>query len=149
MGLFTRNLQAAPFGALSAEGQSKVWEGTVGIAHLGDGFALRVHGAKQGPTAAQAQAFSRLLANARQIRDDATPALVAFLLECEVVPSGVALNEGTLWGFLTPCFIEVHPDHGPGATQSACSVGYEIPWEPSQLVHINTANGAFTDLHSE
>ncbi len=147
--MFTRSLQAPPFGALSAEGQSKVWEGEIGIAHLGEGFALRVHGAREGPTAAQAEAFARLLANARQIRDKAGPALVAFLLACEVVPPGVALNEVTLWDFLTPCFIEVHPDHGLGATQSACSVGYEIPWEPSQLVHINTTNGDFTEVHSE
>lgn len=149
MGMFTRTQQAPPFGRLSAEGQSKVWEGEIGMAHLGDGFALRLHGAREGPTRAQAEAFARLLANALQVRNEATPALVAYLHACEVVPHGVLLNEDTLWGFLTPCFIEVHPDHGLGAEQSACSVGYEIPWEPSQLVHIDTVNGRFDDVHSE
>lgn len=149
MGLFTRRLQAAPFGALATEGQSKVWEGEIGIPHLGEGFALRVHGTRQGPTAAQAEAFARLLANARQVRQEATPALVDFLTECGVVPPGVALNEATLWDHLTPCFIEVHPDTGQGAAQSACSLGYAIPWEASQLVHIDTTNGAFSDVHSE
>lgn len=36
------------------------------MAHPGEGFALRVHDSKAGPTAAQAEAFERLLANARQ-----------------------------------------------------------------------------------
>ncbi|MBB6563037.1 hypothetical protein HNP48_005754 [Acidovorax soli] len=145
MGLFTRRLQAAPFGVLATEGQSKVWEGEIGIPHLGEGFALRVHGARQGPTAAQAEAFARLLANARQVRQEATPALLAFLTECGVVPPGVALNAATLWDHLTPCFIEVHPEDGEGT----CSLGYEIPWEASQLVHIDTAHGAFTGVHAE
>lgn len=149
MGLFTRRLQTVVFGALCAEGQSKVWEGEIGIPHLGDGFALRVHGTRDGPTPTQTEAFARLAANARQVRDEATPALVAFLLECGVVPPGVRLDASTLWGFLTPCFIEVHPDPGLGAAESTCSVGYEIPWEPSQLVHINATHGVFTDVHSE
>lgn len=145
MGLFTCRLQAAPFGTLSTEGQSKVWEGEIGIDHLGDGFALRVHGSRAGPTPAQAEAFAHLLANAPQVRQEATPALVAFLLECGVVPPGVALNDGTLWSFLTPCFIEVHSEEGEGA----CSLGYEIPWAASQLVHIDTTHGAFAGVHAE
>lgn len=149
MGMFTRTLDAPPFGKLSTQGQSSVWEGKIDIPHLGTGFALRIHGAKAGPTPAQVAAFSQVLRNARKLKDDTTLPLIDFLNECEVVPGDVSLTATTLWDFLEPCFLEVHPDDYLGAEQSACSIGYEIPWEQSQLVHIDLINGEFDEIHAE
>jgi hypothetical protein len=149
MGMFTRTLAAPPFGTLRTEGQSKVWEGEIDLPPLGRGFSLRIHGTAGGPSAAQAAAFPRVLQNARKIREQATPALVEFLLECEVVPEEVSLTAANLWDFLQPCFLEVHADDYLGEQQSACAIGYAIPWEQDQLVHIDVINGEFDDIHSE
>jgi len=149
MGMFTRTLAAPPFGTLRAEGQSKVWEGEIDLPPLGQGFTLRIHGVSTGPSPAQTAAFARVLENAGQIREQATPALIGFLLECEVVPDDVSLTADTLWKFLEPCFLEVHADDYLGEPQSACAIGYAIPWEQDQLVHIDVINGEFDDIHSE
>ena len=149
MGMFTRSIEAPPFGQLTTEGQSKVWEGEIDLPHLGEGFSLRIHGLKTGPTPAQITAFTHALQTTQTIKDQATPALIEFLDECDVVPSDVILTATTLWDFLEPCFLEVHPDDYLDVEQSACSIGYEIAWEQSQLIHIDLINGKFDEIHAE
>lgn len=144
MGMFDRHLDCPPFGRLVAQGQGSVWEGTIDLPHLGAAFELRVHGRREGPMPEQAAAFERLLANAAHIRAQATPALVAYLLECEVVPEEVALCEADLWLHLQPCWIEVHG----GADANACTINYGIPWD-SACVGIDVVDGRLDDVHSE
>jgi len=144
MGMFDRYLDCPLFGRLAAQGQGSTWEGTIDLSHLGAGFDLRVHGRREGPMPEQVAAFERLVANGGHIREQATPALVAYLLECDVVPEEVALCAANLWSHLQPCWIEVHG----GAETGACTINYEIPWG-SACVGIDVIDGRLDDVHSE
>ena len=144
MGMFDRHLDCPPFGRLVTQGQSSVWEGTIDLPHLGAGFDLRVHGRREGPMPEQAAAFARVLADGERIRAQATPALVAYLLECDVVPDHVALSEANLWAYLQPCWIEVHG----GADADACSINYEIPWD-DHCVSIRLVDGRVVEVCAE
>jgi hypothetical protein len=142
--MFDRHLDCPPFGRLTAQGQCSTWEGTIDLPHLGAGFALRVHGRCEGPMPEQVSAFARVLAEGERIRAQATPALVAYLLECDVVPVEVALCEANLWPQLQPCWIEVHG----GADANACSINYGIPWD-AQCVSLRLVDGRLDDVCAE
>lgn len=144
MGMFDRHLDCPPFGRLAAQGQGSVWEGAIDLPHLGAGFDLRVHGRREGPTPAQAAAFARVLAEGERIRAQATPALVAYLLECGVVPDEVGLCDANLWPHLKPCWIEVHG----GADANACSIHYEIAWD-RLCVSLRLVDGQLDEVCSE
>ncbi|MBX3701075.1 MAG: hypothetical protein KF903_08780 [Dokdonella sp.] len=144
MGIFDRHLDCPPFGRLTAQGQSSVWEGTIDLPHLGVGFALRVHGRREGPMPEQVAAFARVLADGERIRAQATPALVAYLRECEVVPDEIALCDANLWSHLDPCWIEVHG----GDDANACSIHYEIPWD-EQCASLRLIDGRLDEICAE
>lgn len=144
MGMFDRHLDCPPFGRLTAQGQSSVWEGAIDLPHLGTGFDLRVHGRHEGPTPEQVAAFARVLADGERIRMQATPALVAHLRECGIVPDEVALCEANLWSHLDPCWIEVHG----GADAGACSINYEIPWD-ERCVSLRLIDGRLYEVCAE
>lgn len=144
MGIFDRHLDCPPFGRLTAQGQSSVWEGTIDLPHLGVGFALRVHGRREGPMPEQVAAFARVLADGERIRAQATPALVAYLRECEVVPDEIALCDANLWSHLDPCWIEVHG----GDDANACSIHYEIPWD-EQCASLRLIDGRLDEVCAE
>ncbi|WP_306581925.1 hypothetical protein [Dokdonella sp.] len=144
MGIFDRHLDCPPFGRLTAQGQSSVWEGMIDLPHLGVGFALRVHGRREGPMPEQVAAFARVLADGERIRAQATPALVAYLRECEVVPDEIALCDANLWSHLDPCWIEVHG----GDDANACSIHYEIPWD-EQCASLRLIDGRLDEICAE
>lgn len=144
MGIFDRHLDCPPFGRLTAQGQSSVWEGTIDLPHLGVGFALRVHGRREEPMPEQVAAFARVLADGERIRAQATPALVAYLRECEVVPDEIALCDANLWSHLDPCWIEVHG----GDDANACSIHYENPWD-EQCASLRLIDGRLDEICAE
>lgn len=144
MGMFDRHLDCPPFGRLTTQGQGGTWEGTIDLPHLGEGFALRVHGRREGPTPEQAAGFARVLADAAHIRAQVAPALVAYLLDCEVVPEEAALSVSNLWSQLRPSWIEVHG----GADANSCSIHYEIPWD-ELCVSLRLVDGRLDEVCSE
>jgi len=144
MGMFDRTLVCPPFGRLTAQGQSSIWEGTIKLEHLGADFELRVHGQRAGPLPEQAVAFKHLLANVERLRSQAASALVSYLLRSGVVPRGVELSDTNLWRYLQPCWIEVHD----GADARACTITFATPWD-SVGVSIDVVDGELDDVHSE
>jgi hypothetical protein len=154
MGLFTHTIMVIPFGNLSNEGQSKIWETEIDIDPLGKGFFVRVWGTKSGPSEAQKKAFSSLLNNANEIKKKSSPETINYLNECNVVPQNIELNSTNLWNYLKPSFIEVSENEaytaGSGkAGQIAISIGFEIPWEEDHLLQIGTIDGQFHKVYSE
>jgi hypothetical protein len=144
MGMFDRHLDAPPFGRLTTQGRCSTWEGMIDLPHLGVGFELRVHGRREGPTPEQAAAFARVVADGERLRAQATPALVAFLRECDVAPAEAALCEANLWSHLQPCWIEVHGGDDAGA----CTIHYQTPWD-EQCVSIHLIDGRFDEIGAE
>ena len=154
MGLFAKRTWAAHFGELHGEGQSGVWEAQIDMGPLGPGFLVRVHGGKQGPTAAQCEAFGALRAHAARLRDSAVQPVADFLIACEVWPLDKAHDPEQVWRSLTPCFIEVHAGHeypaGEGPPGSiAISVGYALAEEHGHLLQLGVIHGVLDKVYSE
>ena len=148
MPMFPKVIDCPPVGRLQGEGRSSVWEGQLDIPSLSGRFHLRIHGEATGPTAAQTQALGLLLRHAPALRAEATGPLCDFLLDSGVVPVAErAALPGALWGLLSPCFIEVHADEGPGGVD--ISVGFEIPWDGEHLLQLMTTDGLFKGVSSE
>ncbi|AVV83580.1 hypothetical protein SPWS13_1787 [Shewanella putrefaciens] len=46
--MFAKSITIFPFGDISGNGQSKIWERKLDIPYLGDGFLIRIWGTKEG-----------------------------------------------------------------------------------------------------
>lgn len=154
MGMFAHSIDCEPFGTLTAEGQSRIWEGEVEIARLGGLFSVRVWGDRSGPTDRQVAAFTTLMQCAASIREKSAGAAACFLKQADIVPPNVEITPQNVWAYANPCFIEVHADEvycanagQPG--QIAISVGYEVPWDDGHLLQIGTIDGVFDQVYSE
>ena len=150
MGMFAKTIERPPFGTLTTEGLSKVWEAdNVSLPTLGKHFSVRVHGRKDGPTQKQTEAMLAIVENAERIKTLATCHLIKFLNESEVVPGEIALSAQNLWDYLSPCFIEVNDESYLGPESASIAIGYGVPWVRDQLIFIHTINGKFDEVHSE
>lgn len=154
MGMFTHTIDVIPFGSLSNEGQSRIWEAKINIYPLGKDFFVRVWGTKFGPSEAQKLAFANLINNASEIKKESSSQIIRYLNEFGVVPHHIELNSDNLWNFLMPSFIEVHefetyPAGSGKAGQIAISIGFEITWEKEHLLQIGTIDGQFHEVYSE
>jgi hypothetical protein len=153
MGMFSHSIFVEPFGKLSAEGKSKIWEGSVDIVHLGQDIFVRVFGDEAGPKQEQIQAFSQLLLNAVDLKQKSARPIVNYLHEFGQIPQDVTVSTVNVWQHLTPNFIEVHESHVYSAGQDkqgeiAISIGFEVEWE-NVLLHIGTIDGKFDSIYSE
>ncbi|MBI1891192.1 MAG: hypothetical protein HYS18_11130 [Burkholderiales bacterium] len=152
--MFTKSVKEPHFGDLSAEGQSKIWETTRDIPSLGKGFLVCVWGSKEGPTAAQCNAFGILIEKSEHIHMSAVPDIASYLNSCGVAPPSITLSPKNVWEYLAPCFAEVHSDNqycageGPVGT-IAISVGYEIPRDKNHLLQLGIINGKIDQVYSE
>jgi hypothetical protein len=153
MGMFSHSIVVVPFGELSADGKSKVWEGSVDIPALGQDFFIRIFGDESGPTQNQVRAYSQLLANADEIKEKSTTPIINFLNKFSAMPENITLSALNLWQYLEPSFIEVHESSEYSAGQGkeyeiAISIGFEVPWE-AVLLQIGTIDGKFDAIYSE
>lgn len=150
MGMFAKTIESPPFGTLTSEGLSKVWETDgVSLPTLGEKFSVRVHGTKDGPTQKQTEAMLAIAENAERIKTLATSHIIKFLNESEVVPSEITLSTQNLWDYLYPCFIEVNDESYLGPESASIAIGYDVPWVQDQLIFIHTINGRFNEVHAE
>jgi hypothetical protein len=153
MGMFSHSVVVAPFGKLSVDGKSKVWEGSVDIPALGQDFFIRIFGDESGPTQNQVIAYSQLLANADDLKEKSTTPIIDFLNKFSDMPKNITLSALNIWQYLTPSFIEVHESNEYSAGQGkegeiAISIGFEVPWE-AVLLQIGTIDGKFDAIYTE
>ena len=142
MAMFPKSLDWAPFGRLTGEGRSRCWEGELNLGAWGDRVWLRVHGSPDGPSAAQHQALSAVVAQADALKAQAGVAMVEFLRECEQTGEMQWLppdfsSPQDLWAQLEPGFSEM----GSADCERDLFLGFGLPWastpdfEPSIYLH--------------
>lgn len=153
MGMFSHSVIVDPFGKLSADGKSKVWEGSVDITALGQDFFIRIFGDEAGPSQNQTHAFSQLLANAVDLKQKSTAPIINYLNKFSETPQNITLSALNVWQYLTPSFIEVHESNEYSAGQGkegeiAISIGFEVEWE-NVLLQIGTIDGKFDAIYTE
>jgi hypothetical protein len=153
MGMFSHSIVVVPFGELSADGKSKVWEGSVNIPALGEDFFIRIFGDEAGPSQNQVKAYSQLLANADDLKEKSTAPIINYLNKFSDIPQNITLSALNIWQYLAPSFIEVHESHEYSAGQGkegeiAISIGFEVPWE-AVLLQIGTIDGKFDSIYTE
>ena len=129
MAMFPKSLDWAPFGRLMGEGRSGCWEGELNLGAWGDRVWLRVHGSPDGPSAAQHQALSAVVAQSDALKAQAGVAIVEFLRECEqkgemqLLPPDFASPQD-LWAQLEPGFSEM----GSAACERDLFLGFDLGW---------------------
>ena len=129
MAMFPKSLDWAPFGRLTGEGRSRCWEGELNLGAWGDQVWLRVHGSPDGPSAAQHQALSAVVAQSDALKAQAGVAMVEFLRECEQtgemqwLPPDFSSSQD-LWAQLKPGFSEM----GSAACERDLFLGFDLGW---------------------
>ena len=129
MAMVPKSLDWTPFGRLTGEGSSRCWEGELNLGAWGDRVWLRVHGSPDGPSAAQHQALSAVVAQADALKAQAGVAIVEFLRACEQAGEMPSLLPDftlpqDLWAQLEPGSSEM----GSAECERDLFLGFELSW---------------------
>ena len=127
MAMFPKSLDWAPFGRLRGEGRSGCWEGELNLGAWGDRVWLRVHGSPDGPSAAQHQALSAVVAQSDALKAQAGVAIVEFLRECDQageMPLLPPASPQDLWAQLEPGCSEM----GSAACERDLFLAFDLGW---------------------
>ena len=127
---------------------SAYWEGTIHLEPFGGSFPIIVRAKREGPSASQVAAMSRVVSEAASIKALASAGMVEVHEESELLPSGVGPHPETIWQHLAPSQIEVCDETYYGDGRIAVLLIFEASEQPDFAPAIETADGTFVEVLS-
>lgn len=147
MSIFSRPTAQYPaFGTLRYG--SAYWEGTIQLEPFAGSFPVIVRAKRDGPSASQIVAMSRVVSEASSIKASASAGMVEVHEQSELLPSDLGPHSEAIWKYLSPSQIEVCDETYYGDGRIAVLLIFEASGQPDFAPAIETADGTFVEVLS-
>lgn len=147
--MFRYEIEAPPFGRLWKQGQhSKVWTGRIELEGFDGPFDMVLRATAEGPLPEQSTALTRIVAEARALRDQAAAAMLDIYRETGLDMGSIGSDPTRIWDLLQPAFIEICDRSYYRDGRICILVVFASREEPEFVPTIETADGSYADVLS-
>ena len=149
--MFERSIIVPHFGQFVAEGQSKLWCGSIALplCEHSDQFSVQIRGLRDGPANEQIATLEIIVRNCSSIKSTATQAFFSIFSEAGLLDQSFGSDPERIWDYLQPNVIEVEGSTKEWDGAIYAQIGFTSLLCPSVFPYIETLDGKYHDVSAE